>query len=63
MSIAAGLQVPAIPLEEVAGNAGGLVPAQILIAVPKWNTGVSTGFTATLKVAVRAHCPPSGVKV
>ena len=61
--IAAGLQVPVIPFVDVAGSAGTVLPEQIDKVVPKPNEGVSTGFTVTLKVAVVAHWPASGVKV
>lgn len=59
----AGLQVPAIPFDEVLGNAGTVPPSQMVNVVPKLNVGVIFGFTVTVKVAVVAHCPASGVNV
>lgn len=59
--IVAGLQVPAIPLVEVAGNAGG---------VEFWhngpmdsNVGATCEVTITLMVADVPHWPPDGVNV
>lgn len=63
LSIEAGLQVPLIPLVDVAGKAGGVSPAHSVIAEPKLNVGVILGFTVTVKVAVVAHWPASGVNV
>lgn len=63
MSIEAGLQVPLIPLVEVPGNVGGVSPAQMEIPEPNKKVGVIFGFTVTVKVAVVAHWPASGVKV
>lgn len=62
LSITAGLQVPAMPFTEFAGNKGTLLPAQIVKVVPKLNVGVTIGFTVTFKVVPFAHCPASGVK-
>ena len=45
------------------GNDGAVAPEQIVVEVPKLKDGVTTGFTVTVKTAVRAHCPASGVKV
>ena len=57
----AGLQVPGIPLSEVAGRAGATAPEQKAgIGV---NVGVTLVFTVTLRVVVIAHCPAAGVKV
>jgi hypothetical protein len=52
-----------MPLIEVVGNAGTPAPAQIVNVVPKLNVGVMFGFTVTLNVVGKAHCPASGVKV
>ena len=59
--IAAGFQVPVIPLVEVSGNVG---------ATAFWQTeptglkvGVMPAFTVTSNVVVVAHCPAAGVKV
>lgn len=63
MSIADGFQLPVIPFDDVAGNAGTEEPAQIVIDVPKLNVGVMIGFIVTARLAVVAHCPASGVNV
>ena len=47
--------MPLIPLVDVFGNAGTVLPAQIVKDVPKLNVGVRIGFTVTVKVAVVAH--------
>ena len=52
-----------IPLAEVVGKAGALLPAQMLSAVPKLNAGVIIGLTVTWKVVVLAHWLLAGVKV
>ena len=49
MLTTAGLQVPVIPFDEVTGNAGTASPSQI-VALPKENVGVITGFTVTVIV-------------
>jgi hypothetical protein len=59
----AGLHVPVILLVDVLGNVGTVPPEQIVSVVPKLNTGVMLGVTVTVKVAVVAHCPASGVNV
>ena len=59
----AGLHVPVIPLIEVAGNTGTLLPAQIMREVPRLNVGVTFGVTVTAKVVGVAHCPAVGVNV
>ena len=59
----AGDHVPVILLEEVLGNAGAAVPAQIVIAVPKLNVGIIFGVTVTVKVEVVAHWFAAGVNV
>ena len=49
----AGLQVPVIPLLEVAGRAGATEPEHIgAITV---NVGVTWLFTVTVRVVVKAH--------
>ena len=58
-----GLHVPFIPFVDVVGRAGTLAPAQIVRLVPKLNTGVTFGFTVTVKDALVAHCPAVGVNV
>ena len=63
LSIADGLQVPLMPLVDVAGSNGTVAPAQIEVEVPKLNAGVMIGFTVTVKVVVVAHNPAAGVKV
>lgn len=57
------LQVPVIPLLEVVVKVGTVAPAHMVSEVPKLNAGVTFGFTVTVKVALFAHCPASGVKV
>ncbi len=63
LSTVAGLQVPVIPFEELVGSVGTDSPAQIVSVVPNVKVGVIFGLTVTLKLAGRAHCPASGVKV
>jgi hypothetical protein len=63
LSTVAGLHVPVTPFDEVAGNTGAVDPAQIVIAGPKLNTGVTFGFTVTVNVAATAQRPEVGVKV
>jgi hypothetical protein len=63
LSTEEGLQVPVIPLVDVVGNVGTVLPAQIVNVVPKLNVGVTFGLTVTLKVAVTAHWPAVGVNV
>ena len=57
----AGLHVPLIPLVELAGNVGAVVPLQKAGIVAK--VGVVGVVTVVVKVAVVAHCPAVGVKV
>ena len=59
----AGDQVPVMPFTEVAGSVGTPPPEQMDNVVPNVNVGVTFGFTVTLKVALSAHCPASGVNV
>lgn len=63
MLIVAGLHVPAIPLLDVEGKAGAVAPLQMASVVPKVNTGVTFGFTVTVKLAGKAQRPAVGVKV
>lgn len=63
LSTVAGLHVPVIPFEELVGSVGTDSPAQMVSVVPNVNVGVIFGLTVTLKLAGRAHCPASGVKV
>ena len=58
-----GFHVPAIPLSDVAGNAGTAAPSHMVNEVPKLNVGVMLGVTVTLNIAVVAHCPAPGVNV
>jgi hypothetical protein len=60
---AAGLHVPLMPLDDVAGNVGTTPPAHIVSVVPKVNVGVMFGFTVTLNEVFKAHCPADGVNV
>jgi phosphate starvation-inducible membrane PsiE len=57
----AGLQVPAIPFEEVVGNAANAAPVHI--AATGLKVGVEFGVTVMLRVVVVAHCPAAGVNV
>jgi hypothetical protein len=63
LSIVAGLHVPAIPLVDVFGRAGTLLPAQIVNAVPKLNVGIILEATVTAKVTDGAQAPAEGVNV
>ena len=56
-----GDQVPAMPLFDVLGNVGAVVPLQKAGIGVK--VGVTDGLTVTLKLAVDAHCPALGVKL
>ena len=58
----AGLQVPVIPLTDVAGNVGTIPLLQMLIAIGKLNVGVMLGATVTTKTNGVAH-GSTGVKV
>ena len=58
-----GDQLPAKPLSDVEGKAGTDAPAQIVIDVPKLNTGFCIGFTVTVNVVGNAQTPAAGVKV
>lgn len=63
MSTTAGDHVPEILLVEVAGREGTVPPAHMLNDVPKLNVGVCTGFTVTVRLRGKAHCPETGVKL
>ena len=59
-----GLHEPVTSLSSDAGDKKGTVcPAQIVSVVPMLNTGVMFGFTVTVNVVGRAHCPAVGVNV
>jgi len=57
----AGVQVPVMPLSEVAGNIGETEPEQIGAMAAK--PGITFGLTVTVNVVVVAHWPASGVNV
>ena len=59
--IVAGLHIPVIPLVDVPGNVGAVVPAQKAGIAAK--VGVTLGVTVTSSVVEVAHCPAPGVKV
>ena len=52
-----------MPFEDVAGNTGAAVPAQIVKLVPKLKTGVRFGLTVTVNVDGVAHNPAVGVNI
>jgi hypothetical protein len=56
----AGVHVPVTPFVDVVGNVN-VPPIQIGAIGAK--VGVILGFTATVNVAVEAHCPAVGVNV
>ena len=58
-----GLHVPVIPLVDVVGKVGAVLPEQIVSEVPKLNVGVRIGFTVTVNVVVAVHGPEPGVNV
>jgi hypothetical protein len=55
--------VPLTPFVEVVGNAGAVLPVQIVNAVPKSKAGIVLGVTVTVNEAGVAHCPAAGVNV
>ena len=59
--MAAGLQVPLMPLLEVAGNAGAVAPTHRSAIGSK--VGVICGVTVTVSCAVAAQVDPVGVNV
>jgi hypothetical protein len=62
-STIAGLHVPLTPFADLAGNAGTVPPAHIVIDVPKLKLGNVLGVTVTLKLTGVAHDPAAGVNV
>ena len=52
-----------MPLFEVVGSAGTVLPVQIVMAVPKLNAGTAFGFTVTVYATGMAQTPAAGVKV
>ncbi len=52
-----------MPFAEIFGNKGTTSPEQMDKEVPNVNTGVTTGFTDTVRVVVVAQVPEDGVKV
>ena len=61
--MAAGDQVPVMPLVDEAGKAGTLPPSQTDMEVPNQNEGVTLGEIVTLNEVESAHCPAAGVNV
>ena len=59
----AGLQVPVIPFEEVAGKVTTEAPAQIVVLVPKEKVGTILGLTVTCNVVPNTHPGPVALKV
>ena len=57
----AGLQVPVMPLVDVAGKVGATAPLQKAGIAAK--AGTIAAFTVTFKVVVEAHCPALGANV
>jgi hypothetical protein len=57
----AGLHVPVIPLVDVVGKTGAVVPLHIGAIAAK--VGVTTGLTVTDKVVALAQSPTAGVNV
>ena len=55
--------MPLMPFCDVIGNAGTLLPLQMVSDVPKLNVGVTLGLTVTLSVATFAHWFGLGVNV
>ena len=59
-----GFHVPLMPFVELGFKFGmASSPAQIEMAVPKSNVGITFGLTVTVNVVVVAHNPAVGVKV
>ncbi len=58
---AEGAHVPAIPLLEVAGNRGAVLPLHIAAGMVK--SGVTLGVTVIVVEVVVAHNPAEGVNV
>lgn len=59
--IVEGLQLPAMPFNEVVGNTGGVEPG--VIAGMAVNVGVTVGFTITINGAATIHLPAEAVKI
>ena len=57
----AGVQVPVIPLDEVAGKLTTAAPSQMVVLVPKAKVGATIGFTVTVNVVPATH--PADVAV
>ncbi len=55
--------MPVMPLSDVVGREGTLLPAQTVSEVPKLNAGVMFGVTVRVNVVPVAHCPAEGVNV
>ena len=62
MLTTAGLQVPVIPLDELAGKVTTVAPAQIVVLVPKEKVGTILGLTVTSNVVPNTHPGPVAVK-
>lgn len=62
MLTTAGLQVPVIPLVDLAGNVTTEAPSQIVVLVPKGKSGTIFGLTVTLNVVPATHPGPVAVK-
>ena len=56
-----GDQLPVIPFADFAGNAGTMLPLQIIGKAAK--VGVLLGVTVCVNVVVSAHCPAEGVNI
>jgi hypothetical protein len=63
LSIVKGVQVPLIPLSEIAGSVGTEDPGQMVMDEPKLNAGTIDGFTVTANEVEVPHCPVFGVKL
>jgi hypothetical protein len=63
LSMAEGLHVPVMLLDDVVGNVGTPDPAQIVSEVPKLKVGVTFALTVTVKVTGMAQMPAAGVNV
>jgi hypothetical protein len=59
----AGVQVPLIPSDDVAGKTGTDSPAQIVCVLPKLNVGFTFAFTVTWIVVGTAQRLATGVNV
>ena len=52
-----------MPLPDVVGKTGTVLPAQIVNDVPKLNVGVMFGLTVTVKLVLVTHWPGAPVNV